>query len=136
MDAKTQVESMGRMHLPHLTQNTSEGNQSLPIGIALLFEPIFIANGTNDIRFETVAQRISNSRGATLIAAGDFKLQQIISINKNSLFSSHFAFPFSLCFFTKPFTCLTILGWKRCFIASSLVMSFGCFFAFAMESFQ
>jgi hypothetical protein len=44
-------------------------------------------------------------------------------------------FTFALCFFTMALTCLTILGWKMCFIASSVVMSFGCFF-FGMESFQ
>ena len=44
-------------------------------------------------------------------------------------------FTFALCFFTSALTCFTILGWKRCFRVSSVVMSFGCFF-FGMESFQ
>jgi hypothetical protein len=28
--------------------------------------------------------------------------------------------------------CLTAFGWNRCFISSSLVMSFGCFLGFFM----
>ena len=60
----------------------------------------------------------------------DFKRDYILDTK------SHFHYPpFMLFFlgFASRLMCLTTFGWNRCFISSSLVMSFGCFFFFMVS---
>ena len=59
-----------------------------------------------------------------------FKLDYILDTNSHPRYPSFVLFFLPLASFLM---CLTTFGWKRCFISSSLVISFGCFFLFMVS---
>jgi len=57
--------------------------------------------------------------------------ENILKVYERSSLAGHF-FTFLGCFATS-LMCFTTFGWNKCFISSSLVMSFGCFSFFMVN---
>jgi len=73
-----------------------------------------------------------NSNSGLAFTADEMNLQDVIKIEKPAILSRHFFFPFAVNFLTCFLIKLWPLGVNKCRMASSVVISFGCFFFFGI----
>src|SRR6267378_7657425 len=130
MDAKTQSER-DTLHFADSLQAIKEFVQCYFPLIAIQWRQPLCATRRTRIRgIKSFVKWVRNASFTPVVSAVKLNFSQIIGLDKNSFFSRHlfprFDFPATF------FTCLTTLGWNRCFSNSLLVMSFGCFFFFGM----
>jgi hypothetical protein len=110
-----------------VSQPSNKIGERLPLGICVRDEPLLTAIAARFGLSDYFSDRKRSLRSA--MRALVLNCHDVFKINERSGFARHFAFPsfsFVMCFLIS----LWPLGVNKCRIASSVVMSFGCFFFF------
>jgi hypothetical protein len=84
----------------------------------------------NTLRWHPLQFVLRDAKSRVTFHADHMDLHYIFQIEQPAIVGGHFFFPAFFETLAVFLMCLTTLGWNKCFINSSLVISFGCFFFF------
>jgi hypothetical protein len=132
LQAHRQLDAIGRKRLQQLFKLHNLPKELIELrstAVALPVEPLL----TTHRAYNRLIDAPNFKYGFDLaLQASKLESDEVIKGNKGSGFDSHFDFPFA-----NLATCFLIRLWpaglNKCRIASSVVMSFGCFFFFGIR---